>query len=130
MKLLPPMRGRRGLAALALVSTLLLAGCASDIMKGYVGQPIEAAIADYGPPINSFDLGDGRRAFQWRQVHNDVVPGRSRVDIRDTRYGERRVETHTPGYVESRECFYTLYATPRDGRWFVTDFRKPTLMCE
>ena len=53
MKLLPPMRGRRGLAALALVSSLLLAGCASDIMKGYVGQPIEAAIADYGPPIHS-----------------------------------------------------------------------------
>jgi len=128
--LLPSTFGRRGLAALALAPCLLFAGCASDIMKGYVGQPIEAAIADYGPPISSFDLGDGRRAFQWRQVHNDVVPGRSRVDIRDTRYGERRVETITPGYVESRECFYTLYATPRDGRWFVTDFRKPSLMCE
>ena len=29
---------------------LALTGCASDIMKNYIGQPVESVILDYGPP--------------------------------------------------------------------------------
>ncbi|WP_315836564.1 hypothetical protein [Bradyrhizobium prioriisuperbiae] len=117
-------------ALLSALACLVVAGCASQVMKSYVGQPIESAIADYGPPVNSFALDDGRRAFQWRQVQTSVVPGQTRVEVRDTRHGERYQATTTPGHVESRECFYTLYARSIDGRWIVNDFRQPTLLCE
>ena len=51
-----------GMSVLAL-STLI--GCASEIMKGYVGRPVQDVMLDYGAPTNAFDMGDGRRAFQW-----------------------------------------------------------------
>ena len=43
---------------------LLLVGCVSDTMRGYVGQDIRAVMLDYGPPIGEIDLGGGARAFQ------------------------------------------------------------------
>ena len=43
----------------------LLTGCASQIMQGYVGKDVREVMLDYGAPANAFDMGDGRRAFQW-----------------------------------------------------------------
>lgn len=42
-------KGRRALACFA-ATALLLAGCASDTMKTYIGQPVESVIIDYGRP--------------------------------------------------------------------------------
>ncbi len=41
--------------------TIVLAGCASDIMKNYIGQPVELVILDYGPPTTIVDLDQSQR---------------------------------------------------------------------
>ncbi|QND51185.1 hypothetical protein HB779_04190 [Phyllobacterium sp. 628] len=112
------------------LAALVLAGCASDIMKNYIGQPVESVVIDYGPPTGVLDLGPGERAYQWRKISTNAVSGTSSGEVRDTRHGRRYIETETPGYVEQKECFYTFYARSSGGRWFITNFRKPTLDCE
>ncbi|SDM36482.1 hypothetical protein SAMN05216328_108187 [Ensifer sp. YR511] len=47
----------------------LLAGCASDTMKTYIGQPVESVIIDYGPPTNVLDLGWNERAYQAQDLN-------------------------------------------------------------
>ncbi|ANK76333.1 hypothetical protein FA04_27495 (plasmid) [Ensifer adhaerens] len=108
----------------------LLAGCASDTMKTYIGQPVESVIIDYGPPTNVLDLGWNERAYQWRKISTNVVSGTSSGEIRDTRRGMRYEEYSTPGYVEEQECFYSFYARMQHGRWYITNFRQPKLECE
>ncbi|MCA0278577.1 MAG: hypothetical protein LCH86_21480 [Proteobacteria bacterium] len=126
-----PFCNARRLAGAALVAAAaILAGCASDMMKSYIGQPVESVIIDYGPPIAVLELGRGERAYQWRKVSTNVVSGSTSGEIRDTRRGTRYEETTTPGYVEEQECFYTFYARNSGGRWYVTNFRKPKLECE
>ena len=58
----------------ALFALLSLSACASQIMQGYVGKPIQSAMVDYGPPVNAFDMGDGRRAFQWVMNQTYIMP--------------------------------------------------------
>ena len=106
------------------------AGCASDIMKNYVGQPVESVILDYGPPTAIVDLGQGERAYQWRKVSTSAVSGTSSGEVRHTKHGTVYEETETPGYIERQECFYTFYARASGGRWFITNFRQPKLECE
>lgn len=107
-----------------------LAGCASDIMKNYVGQPVESVVLDYGPPTAIVDLGQGERAYQWRKISTNAVAGTSTGEVRHTKNGTVYEETETPGYVERQECFYTFFARASGGRWFITNFRKPKLECE
>lgn len=122
-------KGFRTLACFAAV-TVLLAGCASDTMKTYIGQPVESVIIDYGPPTNILELGWNERAYQWRKISTNVVSGSSSGEIRDTRRGMRYEEYSTPGYVEEQECFYSFYARMQQGRWYITNFRQPKLECE
>ncbi|OAI26426.1 hypothetical protein FM996_16765 [Methylosinus sporium] len=121
---------RAAYAAAALASTTLLVGCASDIMKNYVGRPVEDVIIDYGPPSTVLELGRDERAYQWRKVSTDVVAGSTSGEIKNTWRGARYEETVTPGYVQERECFYTFYARGGGKDWYVTSFRKPRLECE
>ncbi len=123
-------RRRWALGATVAAAILMLAACASDIMKNYVGQPVESVILDYGPPTTVVDLAPGERAYQWRRISTNVVSGSSSGEIRETRHGTRYETTETPGYVERQECFYTFYARQSSGRWFITNFRKPKLECE
>src|SRR3546814_10017838 len=44
---------------------LCVNGCASQIMKSYIGKDVREAVLDYGPPANAIDLGGDKRAFQW-----------------------------------------------------------------
>jgi hypothetical protein len=120
----------RAVGVLAAAATVFLVGCASDVMKGYIGQPVESVIIDYGPPTAVLELGHGERAYQWRKISTNVVAGSTSGEIRDTQRGTRYEETMTPGYVEERECFYTFYARASGGRWYVTNFRQPKLECE
>lgn len=122
-------RRRWALGATA-AAILMLAACASDIMKNYVGQPVESVILDYGPPTTVVDLAPGERAYQWRRISTNVVSGSSSGEIRETRHGTKYETTETPGYVERQECFYTFYARQSSGRWLITNFRKPKLECE
>ncbi len=121
---------RRALPVLLAIGTLSLAGCASAIMKNYVGRPVESVMLDYGPPTSVLDLGPGQRAYQWRKVSTNVVPGTSRSEVRRTRHGADVETMETPGYVERQECFYTFYARGAGERWLITNFRKPSLECE
>ena len=121
---------RLRIAPVVLAGIVFLAGCASDIMRGYVGKPLESVVIDYGPPANVVDMGPGRKAYQWRKVNTSMVPGTSTEEMRRTRYGRSYQTVETPGYVQETECFYTFYAQFSYGRWYVTDFRKPKLECE
>jgi hypothetical protein len=121
---------RRAVGTLAIAAAVFLAGCQSDVMKGYVGQPLESVIIDYGPPTSVIELGRGQRAYQWSKISTNAVAGSTSGEYRDTRRGTRYEETTTPGYVEEQECFYTFYATRSEGRWYITNFRKPKLECE
>ncbi|SDX40695.1 hypothetical protein SAMN05444385_107106 [Tritonibacter mobilis] len=117
---------------LLLLSVLFLAGCASQVMQGYVGKPISEAILDYGPPSHTLDLSDGRRAFQWKRTNSGMFPTTSPTSA--TIYGAGGSATvlgSTTTYVPySNDCVYTLTAV-RQGRDYIVDgFRQPSLECE
>ena len=116
--------------AFFVATVLALTGCASDIMKNYIGQPVESVILDYGPPTAVVDLGQGERAYQWRKMSTNAVSGTSSGEVRHTKHGTVYEETETPAYIERQECFYTFYARASGGRWFITNFRQPKLECE
>ncbi|TPI49095.1 hypothetical protein FJW05_07090 [Mesorhizobium sp. B2-9-1] len=124
-------RGRKlALKSLFAAALVCLSACASDVMKNYVGQPLESVVLDYGPPTAVIELGQGERAYQWRKISTNAVSGSSSGEVRRTKHGSEYEVTETPGYVERQECFYTFYARSSGGRWFITNFRKPKLECE
>lgn len=125
-----PRKIRRTHSFLAFAAVALLASCASQIMKNYVGGPLEAVILDYGPPDNVVEIGVGQRAYQWRRINTEAVTGTTSGEIRQTRHGERYELSESPGYVKETECFYTFFARASGTRWFVTSFRRPQLECE
>ena len=123
-------RARRFAGLAAIAASLALGACASQVMKEYVGSPVNAVILDYGPPDNIIDLASGERAYQWQREKTQAVAGQSSGEFRKTRRGERYEEMSTPGYVETTQCFYTFYARSRGGEWYVTNIRQPKLECE
>lgn len=115
---------------------LFLAGCASQIMQGYVGKDVREVMLDYGPPANAFDMGDGRRAFQWVQNSSYTTPTYANTTATATPAGYTTwVNSNTQitgGQTINSQCIYTLFARwddTADG-WTVVGFRKPSLMCE
>ncbi len=115
-----------------LIAGLLLSGCASTAMKGFVGQPIEEAFFRYRQPVNTFDLQDGGKAYQFYWGGGGfVVPGQSRTNV--AVYGNTATlnTTATPAaVVESKGCLVTLIARPIDGRMIVQEYRIPKrLVC-
>ena len=117
---------------IALAAFLLTGACASDIMQGYVGKPVEEPILDYGPPANVVEMSDGRRAYQWKIRSSGAFP--IVTPTTSTIYGSGGVATiqsQTTSYVPfESDCLYTLTAA-RQGQTYVVDgFRKPRLGCE
>ena len=49
-----------GIAALG--TAVMLTGCASKIMKNYIGAPISCVMLDYGPPENNSKLSANEQA--------------------------------------------------------------------
>lgn len=121
-------RASIGMAALSVL--LFLTACASQIMKSYIGAPINSVMLDYGPPDNVYDLSRGERAYQWRRQKTEAISGQSTGEIRETRRGRRYEVTETPGYVERTECFYTFFTRSSVSDWYVASFRQPSLECE
>jgi len=109
-----------------------LTGCASDIMAGYVGKSIMEPMLDFGRPNDVFDLGDGRRAFQWKIDASGVIP--ISTPTYTTVYGPNgwaTVTTTSTNYVPySNQCVYTMTAQKSGNDWIVDGFRKPSLACE
>jgi len=110
---------------------ILLAGCATTIMQGYVGKSITEPILDYGPPTNAVDLPDGRRAFQWEINVSGVIPITSTNSATVWGGGTPALVTGTTtSYVPtSSQCVYTLFARPKGDDWIVTGYREPNLNC-
>ena len=96
---------------ISLALAILLAGCVSTYMKQFVGKDIhEVMIAD-GPPIHSFDLPDGRRAFQWRMGAGSATPFLGTVYY-------------------SEGCVVTYIAKKQGEAWIVEDINYPDrLVC-
>lgn len=115
----------------------LVAGCASMIMKGYVGQPLLSVMEDYGAPSSAYDTGrDQERAFIWVMGSTYVSPQVSRTNvgvIGNQLYG---TTVTAPAVVSTSRCSYVIYAkrtrTDIEGpaAWTVVDFKRPSLMCE
>ncbi|NKX43367.1 hypothetical protein [Roseicyclus persicicus] len=103
-----------------------LAGCATDVMRGFVGQDVTAVMVRYGPPVAQFDLPDGRTAFQWATSTPIIAPMTTTV----TGYGNFATAQTTGGYLGQQNCVYTLYAAPnQSGSFTITGFEQPTFDC-
>lgn len=115
---------------------ILICGCASHIMKSYIGKDVREVMIDYGPPANAFDMGDGRRAFQWVIDNSYTTPVTATTASNVNTYGPtswvQSNTTITGGQTINSKCIYTLFGRWNENLkgWFVTDFRKPNLMCE
>lgn len=117
-------------------AALGLAGCASQIMQGYVGQPVQVAMVDYGPPVNAIDMGGGARAFQWLMTQSFRTPVQTTNNgvlypVGNSLWWTQNT-TVIGGQTVTNECLYTLLAQWSEERrvWVVTGFRKPPLRCE
>lgn len=114
-----------------LFALFLVAGCASQIMDGFVGQNVNQVMIKYGPPVNVFDVGDGRRAFQWRVDESLIIPQTTNYNAYTTGNFTTGTAVTTGGYLGSHTCFYTLYAKQnKPNSWIVVGFEKPNLFCE
>src|SRR5680860_624732 len=95
----------------AVIMVTSLVGCASAILKSYVGKLLVEPVLDHGPPLSSFDLGDGRRAFVWQKNVNGTIPGNSRTSGNINIYGDSAIYNSTtitsPATQYSYECYYT-----------------------
>ncbi len=127
----------RNLLLAGLIGLLALGGCASGIMRGYMGKSLQEAMLDYGPPANAFDMPDGSRAFQWVMSSTYVTP------TTVTQYGTARpggfgsVDWSSRTSIQGGQaitgtCIYTMLARWDDAAntWVFYDFRPPRVMCE
>lgn len=117
-----------GLLAVA----LSVGACASAIMRSYMGQPLQAAMLDYGPPVNAFDMPDGSRAFQWVMTSTYTTPTTitsTTMPIGNIWFTNTQI---TGGQAISGRCIYTMLARWADARnaWVLYDYKPPSLMCE
>ncbi|MBU3031231.1 hypothetical protein [Paracoccus marinaquae] len=116
---------------LATATVGFLTGCASEMMKSYLGKDITEVAMDRGAPDGYVDLPDGRRAFMWQENQSMVTP--ATTNYSSTAYGSyiSGSAVTTGGYVSTWECTYTFIGqrNPR-GSYTVVDFRKPSLQCE
>lgn len=114
-----------------LVLVLSLAACASRIMEGYVGQDLTSVIGRYGPPMNVYDLPDGRRAFQWEINSTVLVPTTTNMSVVQSGWLTTGTAVTSGGGAFSNRCIYTLYAQPQGtNHWTIVGFERPRLGCE
>ena len=118
------------------VSLMLFTGCASQIMKSYIGKDVREAILDYGAPANALDMGDGRRAFQWVINSSYKTPTTANTTGSASTIGSttwvNSNTTITGGQTINSSCLYTLFGrwNEESNSWIIVDFKKPKLMCE
>lgn len=121
---------------LIIIAALALTGCASSIMQGFVGQSVQEAMVRYGPPANVFDMGDGRRAFQWVMTQSYVMPTNvtntgNAYGIGNSVYWTQNTQI-TGGQPITNQCAYTLFGRWNESakQWVVEGFVKPKFSCE
>lgn len=119
-----------------LLATFLLGGCASQILKSYIGKDVREVMLDYGSPANAFDMGDGRRAFQWVIGSSYTTPVTATTTGNVSTYGStswvNSNTTITGGQTINSKCVYTLFGrwNKETKGWVISNFKKPNFMCE
>lgn len=107
-------------------------------MKQYVGKDIRYVVVDSGPPIYAFDMGDGRRAFQWTwgggtyQIPQVESSTATATPIGDSVWLTATKISSGGGTVTSSGCIITYFAEWNEARrgWFVVDYSYPKrLVC-
>lgn len=116
-------------------AALALGGCAASIMNSFVGDPLATVMVKYGPPTNAFDMGDGRRAFQWVMHRSFTMPTNSyttgtAIPIGNTVMWQQNTRI-TGGQPINSSCAYTLYGRWSDSAntWMIEGYEKPRMMC-
>jgi predicted small secreted protein len=120
-------------SALALcAAAMLLADCAADTMRGYIGQDIRNVELSYGPSANQIDLGNGTTAFQWSKISVDTTPGTAVTTTDKDKKGRKTTSTQfKPGSTTVTNCLYTFITAwnQQANGWIVTGIREPSLDC-
>ncbi len=113
------------------LSLLVVASCASAIMEGFVGKDLREVQLEYGPPINAFEMPDGRTAFQWRFDSTTMMPMTTSYSGVASGNWVTGTATTYGGGVFSTPCFYTLFGTPNSNdSYTIVGFQRPKLDCE
>ena len=117
-----------------LATAILLTACVSTHMKQYVGRDIREVMVDGGEPANVFDMGDGRRAFQFYWGGGTfAVPQTTTTTGSVVGNSVYLSSTTLPGgVVHSPGCLITYFARYDDGgdAWIVSDIAYPDrLVC-
>lgn len=122
--------------AILFLAVAMLNGCASQIMRSYIGKDVREVMLDYGAPANAFDMGDGRRAFQWVIGKSYTTPVTATTTGTVNNYNSTSwINSNTMitgGQTINSKCIYTLFAHWNEdiNGWFITGFKKPNLTCE
>jgi hypothetical protein len=128
----------------ALSLSLLLAlfatsnACVSTHMKKYIGRDARYIQTEDGPPVNVFDLPDGRRAFQYfwgggtyRVPQTTSTAGQVQLVGDSVYYAEQKIESGGQ-VIQSEGCRITYLAKwdPTQKGWIVTEISYPKrLVC-
>ena len=127
-------------ACVFLLMVLFVSGCATkhDKLQAYVGKEIQEAVADYGTPSVAFDMGEGRRDFQWviasSKLPSYTISAGALTDPTQQLDPAIKMRTVTPmfdGKAIATECLYTMLTRwDEDAKsWIVTGYQKPTSGC-
>ena len=125
------------LLALTLCS-MLLASCVSTHMKQFIGKDIHYVMVDSGAPVNEFDMGDGRRAYQFywgggTMVLPQTTTQQGSVSVTgSTGQFNSTTVTNPGGVFSSPGCLITYFArqNKETGGWIVEDISYPSgLVC-
>lgn len=128
-----PCKSRVYQACLVLLA-LVVGGCASQIMQGYVGKNVKEAMLDYGPPTNIIEMGPNERAYQWSMTDSVISPGATFNNGQVVALGQTAsysgTSYATPTIIDENVCHYSLMAKQVGDEWIVTGYRKPQISCE
>jgi hypothetical protein len=121
------------------VIVVSLCGCASQTLKSYIGKDVRDIELEIGPPINTIDFDDGRRAFQWSVTSSYTSPVHAHTTTTtpaaiggSPTLPATSTTTVTGGHTSLSTCLYTVFAVRDESKsaWIVVDFKKPSWDCE
>jgi hypothetical protein len=112
-----------------IILLMLLSACVSTHMKKFVGKDIRDVMVADGPPVHQFDLGDGRRAFQWYIGGGTYVMPQTTTGTVTAFGNQAFLNSTTSGgqTVSSPGCLVTYFAKFDDVQngWLVVDISYP-----
>ena len=96
-----------------------LSACVSTFANQYVGRSFEEIQLAEGPPLNSLDLADGRKALQYAWGGGQVFTSHS---------SPGPVVTTTGIAASNQGCVVSFIGVESNGHWIVEEVRYPDRM--